>query len=683
MMLFVVASALVALAQTDAVNVATSYSVIHHGEPQERVLHKSPIFAPSTHVVHTASHFAPLVSAKTTKYTVPFLSAYNKVTQCPAPPLCNKSRYRTLDGSCNNLQNPTWGTPNRPYGRLLTPKYGDGVSTPTTSVTGQELPNSRLISLVVFGDEDVPDPQFTLANMQWGQIMTHDMSLQAGGTQSKKHATRCCTDDGKLIGKSTAPATCYPIIVPENDPAHSQTGTECINFVRTLTTREDACTPTHPSEPAEQLTTVTSWLDLSMVYGNSDQQNAGIRAFTGGRMATVERGGYEWPPNNPNATTECDLVSRDEVCYLAGDARVNQNPGLTIMQIMLLREHNRIADNLQKHNPHWDDELLFQEARRINIAQYNYINYYEWLPIFLGKENMLKNRLIYNAKAGDYINDYDPAQDPSVLNSHATAAFRYFHSQIEGRLDLVSEIRKPTGSLRLSDWFNRPSIIEAGDNYDFLARGMATQPEELTDVNFDAEIKHFLFRRGRPFGSDLRAFDIQRNRDHGLAGYNDYREFCGFKRAHSWEDFMDLISPQDVAKLQSLYASIDDVDLTVGGSLESHVNGALAGPTFLCILTEQFYRTRVADRHFFERGDKENAFTREQLAEIRKASMARIFCDNGNHVTSMQPKAFWRPSTHNQVVSCAEIPEVDLSMWKDLSYDNSLHSFHYFHNFKK
>lgn len=125
------------------------------------------------------------------------------------------------------------------------------------------------------------------------------------------------------------------------------------------------------------------------------------------------------------------------------------------------------------------------------------------------------------------------------------------------------------------------------------------------------------------------------------------------------------------------------MDLTVGGSLESHVNGALAGPTFLCILTEQFYRTRVADRHFFERGDKDAAFTREQLAEIRKASMARIFCDNGNHVTSMQPKAFWRPSTHNQVVSCAEIPEVDLSMWKDLSYDNSLHSFHYFHNFKK
>ncbi|XP_035895474.1 peroxidase-like [Anopheles stephensi] len=692
MMLFVVASALIALSQVDAVNVATSYSVVHHDQPaaQPRLLQKSShVYAPSAHVVsashsysHAAApHYAPLVSK--TRYTVPFLSALQAQPQCPAPPTCIKSRYRTLDGSCNNLQNPTWGTPNRRYGRLLTPKYGDGISLPTVSVTGQELPNSRVVSLVAFGEQDIPDPEYTLANMQWGQIMTHDMSMQAGGTQSKKHPTRCCTDDGKLIGKERAPSSCYPIIVPEHDPAHSQTETECINFVRTLTDREDQCTPTHPSQPAEQLTTVTSYLDLSLVYGNSDQQNAGIRAFTGGRMAVVERDGYEWPPNNPNATTECENESRDEVCYLAGDSRVNQNPGLTIMQIILLREHNRLADQLQKYNPHWDDELLFQEARRINIAQYQHINYYEWLPIFLGWENMVKNRLIYRVKGGEYINDYDPSQDPSVLNSHATAAFRYFHSQIEGRLDLVSEIRKPTGSLRLSDWFNRPSIIEAGDNYDFLTRGLATQPEELTDTNFDAEIKHFLFRRGRPFGGDLRAIDIQRNRDHGLAGYNDYREFCGFKRASTWEDLMDLISPQDVSKLQSLYASIDDIDLTVGGSLEAHVNGALAGPTFLCILTEQFYRTRVADRFFYERGDKDLAFTREQLAELRKASMARLFCDNGNHVASMQPKAFLRISHSNQVVPCQQIPEVDLSLWKDLSYDNSLNSFHYFHNYKK
>lgn len=88
--------------------------------------------------------------------------------------------------------------------------------------------------------------------------------------------------------------------------------------------------------------------------------------------------------------------------------------------------------------------------------------------------------------------------------------------------------------------------------------------------------------------------------------------------------------------------SHEDVDLTVGASLESHVAGALAGPTFLCILTEQFYRTRVGDRYWFERGDHDIAFSRDQLNEVRKASMARLFCDNGNNIEQMQPAAFLR-----------------------------------------
>lgn len=149
----------------------------------------------------------------------------------------------------------------------------------------------------------------------------------------------------------------------------------------------------------------------------------------------MNRAGVEFPPQDPNATVACDVQTPQETCYLGGDVRINQNPGLTILQIVLLREHNRIADNLQNINPQWDDETVFQESRRINIAQYQHISYYEWLPIFLSRENMLKNRLIYQSTQGAYINDYNPNIDPSVLNSHATAAFRYFHSQIEGRLE--------------------------------------------------------------------------------------------------------------------------------------------------------------------------------------------------------------------------------------------------------
>uniref|UniRef100_A0A1A9WZA6 Uncharacterized protein n=1 Tax=Glossina brevipalpis TaxID=37001 RepID=A0A1A9WZA6_9MUSC len=89
-----------------------------------------------------------------------------------------------------------------------------------------------------------------------------------------------------------------------------------------------------------------------------------------------------------------------------------------------------------------------------------------------------------------------------------------------------------------------------------------------------------------------------------------------------------------------------NLDVTVGGSLERHVIGALADYTFLCILTEQFYRTRVGDRFFYENGDKYAGFIRaDQLAEICKASMARLLCDNGNSVGSMQRRAFLQVST--------------------------------------
>lgn len=37
------------------------------------------------------------------------------------------AKYRTIDGSCNNLQRPLWGRSNRPHRRLIKPMYMDGV----------------------------------------------------------------------------------------------------------------------------------------------------------------------------------------------------------------------------------------------------------------------------------------------------------------------------------------------------------------------------------------------------------------------------------------------------------------------------------------------------------------------------------------------------------------------------
>lgn len=580
-----------------------------------------------------------------------------------APASCPKNRYRSYDGSCNNLESPILGTPQTPYNRLLPAKYGDGLSTPTESVSGKALPSSRVVSLVLYPDVPLEDPKWTLAAMQYGQIITHDMSMIAGSTQTKPHATQCCTPNGQLLELSNIPDHCFPIIVPDDDPAHARSNRKCMNFVRTITTRDRRCVG--PQDPAEQLTVVNHFLDLSVVYGNTDQVNQQVRQFQGGRLRVDIRHGKQWPPRAANASASCNVQTQDEPCYLAGDTRVNQNPQLTVLQVILLREHNRIADVLAKLNPHWNDETIFQEARRIAIAEHQHISYVEWLPIFIGLENSLQNKIIYRTKG--FVNDYDETVDPTIINEHSTAAFRYFHSLIAGHLDLINEHRNSFSNIRLSDWLLRPAVIEQRDNFDDLTRGLGTQPELNSDAFHDSEITQFLFRAGQQFGSDLKAIDIQRNRDHGLASYNDFRQFCGLHKAHSFNDFLDVISKENVQKLANLYEHPDDVDLTVGGSLEAHVPGTLSGPTFLCILTEQFFRTRAGDRYFYENGDHSTGFTLEQLNEIRKASISRLFCDNGHHIRSMQPKGFERISHDNAVVPCEALPFVDLSLWKDIS----------------
>ena len=197
----------------------------------------------------------------------------------------------------------------------------------------------------------------------------------------------------------------------------------------------------------------------------------------------------------------------------------------------------------------------------------------------------------------------------------------------------------------LREGFFNPELIYVPGHLDRFLVGLATQPRQRYDNIFTEEVTNHLFQgKNKNFGMDLVALNIQRGRDHGLPGYNAFRELCGLKRVAEFSYLKDLIPEMIVERLELIYDHVDDVDLFIGGVSETPAPGGLLGPTFRCIVGDQFARLQHGDRFYYDSASNPGKFSEEQLVEVRKASLARIHCDNGDHVKLMQPLAFRKPS---------------------------------------
>jgi len=113
-------------------------------------------------------------------------------------------------------------------------------------------------------------------------------------------------------------------------------------------------------------------------------------------------------------------------CFRAGDDRVNEHLGLAAIHTLWLREHNRLARELSLVNPHWSDEILLQETRRIVIAEIQHITYKEFLPVVLGESIVSAYDL--KPQSSGFYTDYDINANPGVLNGVAAACLWFFAS---------------------------------------------------------------------------------------------------------------------------------------------------------------------------------------------------------------------------------------------------------------
>lgn len=99
------------------------------------------------------------------------------VKETEVPPCDTQSKYRTIDGSCNNWKKPHYGKSSTPMSRIWTPEYDDENSKPRTkSSSGAELPSSRKVSRAVAGDEVEESQYLTALGVTFGQFIDHDLA---------------------------------------------------------------------------------------------------------------------------------------------------------------------------------------------------------------------------------------------------------------------------------------------------------------------------------------------------------------------------------------------------------------------------------------------------------------------------------------------------------------------------
>lgn len=103
-------------------------------------------------------------------------SSYSPDTCGLEVPECDPDyKYRSYDGSCNNLEHPTWGMYHSAFVRLFEPRYSDGKELPAKAVDGSELPNARKVVTSLISEKNVPDT-ISLMVAQWAQFIAHDFA---------------------------------------------------------------------------------------------------------------------------------------------------------------------------------------------------------------------------------------------------------------------------------------------------------------------------------------------------------------------------------------------------------------------------------------------------------------------------------------------------------------------------
>jgi hypothetical protein len=517
-----------------------------------------------------------------------------KLDDATPPP--DHERFRTYDGTWNNLDHPEIGRAGTPLGRYL-PESGevprDVLGKPeVTAVSNTLLRQTEFRSAA---------PINALA-MAWVNFFVHDFY------------NRGVTD--------TLGTTQDYYKIPAGDGRFMYMG------------------KLQSTDGHTHLTKVTHWFDGSQVYGSDEATSHSLRTMRGGRMKLEDNGLLPM------------IEIHGQKIFQTGDSpRSSLHIGSMIMHTLWVHEHNDVANELARHYPNMTDEELFQTARLIVAAEIVKVHSVEWTAELVGDpvSSDFFKRFFDEFKPENYRADLYYAVSEEFVSSYILHEIipPWFHivnpdGQIVETLSFVRELFLLKGQERLtrhgpanilnSFGVNAMGLIKPfnvvedlrrfeGTNFLFgpgheglVASVRATEAAKSSEVSGRAEPPQFPDFAGYV---DLAAIPVARDRDARVPFYNDLRVKLGMPRLKSIREITN--EPETIAALESLYPSVDQIEYVIGYKAESRPSKWALTPTqirtFLPVVIYRILADRFYTKDFTEK--TYTAYGMQRIKEIR------------------------------------------------------------------
>lgn len=327
--------------------------------------------------------------------------------------------------------------------------------------------------------------------------------------------------------------------------------------------------------------TSTQEIDLCQIYGLGPAQTRMLRLMDRGRLKSQDIDGAEYPvflfkPRKPGAPLAfkpefdglfderfvIDTIlgnapdERKDAVFAVGLEHGNSTIGNTIMNVLFLREHNRIAGLLEDRYPGWDDDRLFETTRNVMIV----------LLLKLVVEDYIKHigPFDFPIEAVPLIADEERWNRPNWIAIEFNLLYRW-HSLVP---DWIGE-----GADRLDprDFLNNNPLVIAHGLDSLITLCSRTRAGKIGLLNTPV----FLVDRSVPDSPSMEERTIALMRKARLRSFNDYRESYGLSRLTS---FGELTSDRAVRlRLEALYGDIDKVEWYVGIFAEDYPDYLMMG----------------------------------------------------------------------------------------------------------